>query len=101
MVLLSEELAKILGTVEGQGGFILYEEYHKGRITKDGNHEPELNGRINRGRAAITKLNSILWDRDVTPKTKTHIYHAVVTMFRLSSNVSCSFSIVMYNAPFQ
>jgi len=28
--------------------------------------------------AAITKLNSILWDRDVTPKTKTHIYHAVV-----------------------
>ena len=26
----------------------------------------------------ITKLNSILWDRDVTPKTKTHIYHAIV-----------------------
>ena len=36
------------------------------RITKDGNHEPEINDRINRGRAAITKLNSILWDRDVT-----------------------------------
>ena len=33
---------------------------------------------INRGRAAIIKLNSILWDRDVTPKTKTHIYHAIV-----------------------
>ena len=30
------------------------------------------------GRGAITKLNSILWDRDVTPKTKTHIYHAIV-----------------------
>jgi len=30
------------------------------------------------GRAAITKLNSILWDRDVTPKTKIYIYHAVV-----------------------
>jgi hypothetical protein len=29
-----------------------------------------------RGRAAITKLNSILLDRDVTPKTKPHIYHA-------------------------
>ena len=43
------------------------------KITKDGNHE-----RINRGRAAITKLNSILWDRDVTLKTQTHIYHAVV-----------------------
>jgi len=34
--------------------------------------------RINRGRAAITKLNSILWDRDVIPKTKTHVYHAIV-----------------------
>ena len=29
-------------------------------------------------RAAIAKLNSVLWDRDVTAKTKTHIYHAVV-----------------------
>ena len=33
---------------------------------------------MNRGTAAITKLNSILSDRDVTPKTKTHIYHAIV-----------------------
>ena len=32
----------------------------------------------NRGRAAITKLNSILWDRDVTPKTKTRIYYVIV-----------------------
>ena len=48
------------------------------RITKDGNHKPEINDRINRGQAVITKLNSILWDRDVTPKTKTRIYHAVV-----------------------
>ena len=45
---------------------------------KDGNHEPEINDRINRGRAAISKLNSILWDRDVTSKTKIHIYHAIV-----------------------
>jgi hypothetical protein len=28
--------------------------------------------------AAISNLNSILWDRDVTSKTNTHIYHAVV-----------------------
>jgi hypothetical protein len=48
------------------------------KITKDGNHEPEINDRINRGRAAIMKLNSILWDCDVTLKTKTHIYHAIV-----------------------
>jgi hypothetical protein len=44
------------------------------RITKGGNHEPEINDRINKGRAAISKLNSILWDRDVTSETKTHIY---------------------------
>jgi hypothetical protein len=48
------------------------------RVTKDGNHEPEINDRINSGRAAISKLNSILWDRDVASKTKTHIYHAIV-----------------------
>ena len=47
-------------------------------ITKVGNYEPEINDRINRGRAAITKLNNILWDRDVTPRTKTYIYHAIV-----------------------
>jgi hypothetical protein len=45
------------------------------RITKDGNCEPEMNNRINK--AAITQLNAILWDRDVTPK-QTHIYHAIV-----------------------
>jgi hypothetical protein len=33
---------------------------------------------VNRGRAAISKLKSILWERDMTSKTKTHIYHAVV-----------------------
>jgi len=48
------------------------------RITKDRNHEPEINDRINRGRASISKLNSISWDCDVTSKTKTHIYHATV-----------------------
>ena len=26
----------------------------------------------------ITKLNSVLWDRDVTPKTKIHIYHELL-----------------------
>ena len=48
------------------------------RITKDGNHEPENNDRINRERAAKSKLNGVLWDRDVTSKTKTHIYHAII-----------------------
>jgi len=40
------------------------------RITKDENYEPEINDGINRGRAAVTKLNNILWDRDVTPKQR-------------------------------
>jgi hypothetical protein len=52
--------------------------YLEVRVISDGNHEPEINDRINRGRAAISKLNSILWDRDMTSKTKTHIYHAIV-----------------------
>jgi hypothetical protein len=43
------------------------------RITKDGNHEPEVNDR-----AGISKLNSILWDRNVTVETKTYIYHATL-----------------------
>ena len=40
------------------------------KITKDGNNEPEINDRINGGQATITKLNSILWDRDVTLKKR-------------------------------
>ena len=48
------------------------------KITRDGNQEPETIDRINKGRAAITKLNGILWARDVTPKTKTHIYYTIV-----------------------
>jgi hypothetical protein len=48
------------------------------KITKDGNHEAEIYDRINRGLAAITKLNRIMWDRDVTLKTRIHIYHAIV-----------------------
>jgi len=51
--------------------FIWYIDMH-------GSYEPEINDKINWGRAAITELKSILWDRDVTPKTKTHICYAVV-----------------------
>jgi hypothetical protein len=48
------------------------------RITKNGSHEPEINEIINKERRDVTKINSILLDSDVTPKTKTHIYRAVV-----------------------
>ena len=61
------------------------------RITKAGNHEPEINDRINRGRAVKIKFNSILWDCDVTPKTKTHIYHArVKSTFTYAVETWCS-----------
>ena len=65
---------------DGKGAISHVSEYiYLGvRITKDGNHELEINDSINRGRAAISKLNSILWDLDVTHKTKAHIYHALV-----------------------
>jgi len=60
------------------------------RISKGGNHEPEINDGINRGRAAVTKLNSILWDRDVTPKTKIRIYHAIVkSTIRYAAETRC------------
>jgi hypothetical protein len=62
------------GTVSHVSEYVCLEA----RITKDGNHEPEINDRINKVRAAISKLNSVLWDRDVTSKTKTHVYHAIV-----------------------
>ena len=57
---------------DGQGTISRVSEYvYLGvRITKDGNHEPEINDKINRGQAAMSKLNSNLWDRDVTSKTK-------------------------------
>jgi len=38
-----------------------------------------------RGQLAIMKLNSILWDHDMTPKTKTDIYHAIV-----KSTITCA-----------
>jgi len=57
------------GTISHESAYV----YLGVRITKDGNHEPEINDRVNKGRAAISKLNSILWARDVTSKKKTHI----------------------------
>ena len=65
---------------DGKGTISHVNEYtYSGvRITKDGNGEPEINDRINRGRATVIKLNVIFWDCDVTSQTKTHIYHAIV-----------------------
>jgi hypothetical protein len=74
------DTSRYLQLEDGKGVISHVNEYTYlgGRITKDGNHEPEINDRINKGRAAITKLNSILWNRVVTSKTKTRIYRAMV-----------------------
>lgn len=48
------------------------------RITKDENYKREINDIINKGEAAISKVNSILWHCYVTSKTNTHIHHAVL-----------------------
>ena len=70
------DIVRDLHLEDGKGTLSRVNEYtYLGvRITKDGNGEPEINDRINRGRAAITKLNGVLCDCDVTRKTKTHIY---------------------------
>ena len=64
---------------EGKGIINHCEEYiYLGvKITNTGKHEEDINGRINKGRMAISKLN-ILWDRDITIKTKTNIYNTIV-----------------------
>jgi hypothetical protein len=74
------DTARDLQLQDGKGTISYVNEYtYLGvKITKDGNQEAEINESINSGRAAITKLNGIFWDRDVTPKTKTHIYQAIV-----------------------
>ena len=74
------DTARDLKLEDGKGIITHVNEYsYLGvRINKVGNHEPEFNDIINRGRSDITKLNSILWESDVTPKTKTYIYHELV-----------------------
>ena len=47
-------------------------------IRNDENHEREIDNRINIGRSIILKLNSVLWDRKVTPIILTQIYHVLV-----------------------
>ena len=46
--------------------------YLEVKIIKKGNKE-DINGRINKRKSAISKLNSILRDKDITIKTKTNI----------------------------
>ncbi|PSN36478.1 hypothetical protein C0J52_25266 [Blattella germanica] len=51
--------------------------YLGAKLTNTGKHEEDINGKINKGRMAISKLN-ILWDPDITIKTNTNIYNSIV-----------------------
>ena len=59
---------------DGKGIIIHVNEYTSTylgvRITKDGNYEPEINDRINRGRAAITAKQRLIGSRCDPPQNK-------------------------------
>ena len=54
------------------------EHNYLGVMVNDGTQEAEINVRIDKGGAAICKLNSVLGDRSVNPGINTHIYEDIV-----------------------
>ena len=47
-------------------------------INKDGNIDGAIEERNNQGKKAITLLNSILWDRNISITNKHAIYNTIV-----------------------
>ena len=67
--------------LENQKGFIKGREefdYLGVRIDKEDRQESDIKNRINKGRAKIAMLNSILWDRNITKEVKLQIYNSMV-----------------------
>ena len=67
--------------MEDQKGFIKgWEEfdYLGARIDKEDKQESDIKNRINKGRATIAMLNSILWDRNITKEVKSQKYNSIV-----------------------
>ena len=48
------------------------------KITADGGHDVEIIERINKSRSAISKLNGVLWDQNISYKTKTTIFNTII-----------------------
>ena len=48
------------------------------RIDKEDRQESDIKNRINKGRATIAMLNSILWDRNIIKEIKLQIYNSIV-----------------------
>ena len=59
------------GFIKGCDGF----DYLGVRTDKEDRQESDKKNRINKGRATIAILNSILWDRNITKEVKLQIYN--------------------------
>ena len=60
---------------------LLYDDeyvYLGTKINTDGSHDAEINERINKDRIAISKLNGVPWDRNISSRTKTKIFNTIV-----------------------
>ena len=57
--------------------FFLF-DYLGVRIDKEDTQESDINNRINKGRATITMLNSILWDKNIIKQVKLQTYNSIV-----------------------
>ena len=72
--------SKDLVLEDGQGTIKVCNDYiyFGTKITADGGHGVEINERINKGRSAISKLNGVLWDENISSKTKTTIFNTII-----------------------
>ena len=52
--------------------------YLGAKINTDRTHDVEINERINKGRTAISKLNGVLWDRNISSKTKIKNFNTII-----------------------
>ena len=85
--------------LEDQKGFIRECEefdYLVVRIDKEDRQKSDIKNRINKGRATIAMLNSILWDRNITKEVKLQIYNSIVR-----STVTCGAEISKLNKNFR
>ena len=62
------------GSIKGCEEF----DYLGVRIDKEDRQDSDIKNTINKGRATIAMLNSILWDRNITKEVKLQIYNSMV-----------------------
>ena len=62
----------------GKISYIEEYKYLGVKITASGKQDKEIQSRINLGKMAISTLNGILWDKQITAETKTKIFKTIV-----------------------